>query len=163
MVTIGRKTALVLALVLFASLAANVFVGGIAVGRQLADPARDGAWRWDRGRYGRAAEGVPPIVARMAGSLEPTLRDRFLGAVEAHRERMSEARGLVRAARRDIRSAMTAEPFDRSRLESAFAALRAANQGVQGALHGALADAIEPLPADARERLTHFRKRRPRP
>jgi len=59
----------------------------------------------------------------------------------------------VAAARRSVRAALVAEPFDPTALESALAGLRTESDAAQIALHHALVDAAKELGPDDRRRL----------
>jgi uncharacterized membrane protein len=63
----------------------------------------------------------------------------------------------VDAARRAVRDALVAEPFDAAALESALAGLRTQTDAAQVALHRALVDAARDLPLEERRRLADSR------
>jgi len=63
----------------------------------------------------------------------------------------------VRAARRAVRDALVAEPFDAAALESALARLRTETNGAQVALHAALVEAARELGPEERRHLAESR------
>jgi uncharacterized membrane protein len=71
----------------------------------------------------------------------------------------------VDAARRAVREALVAEPYNPEAMESALAGLRAQTDAAQLALHRALADAAKELGPEDRRRLAEsrwFERRGPR-
>jgi uncharacterized membrane protein len=71
----------------------------------------------------------------------------------------------VDAARRAVREALVAEPYDPAAMETALAGLRTQTDAAQVALHRALADAARELNAEDRRRLADsrwFERRGPR-
>jgi uncharacterized membrane protein len=71
----------------------------------------------------------------------------------------------VDAARRAVRDALVAEPFDPAAMDSALAGLRVQTDAAQVVLHRALADAARELNAEDRRRLADsrwFERRGPR-
>ncbi len=135
-----------LAIALVASLAINLFLGGMATSRWLfhAPPgAHDDAGPDGIGHFNRRA-------AHKA--LDPDTRRR----VEAvWRDRIDDIRPRIRAARKarhDVMRELMAEPIDATALEAAYAALRARTDEAQTAVHGVLAEVAQMLPPDQRRR-----------
>lgn len=137
-------------LLLVASLALNLFIGGLVLGRLIHPP------------------GPPPPApsAMLSGpggafdGLDGSYRDK---AVRRLKDRSGELRGHfqgLREAREAVSRAMLAEPFDRAGLEEAFAGLRAVSEQTQAALHGLLVDAAEDMPAKERGSLLRGISRR---
>lgn len=67
-----------------------------------------------------------------------------------HRDALRDQGRALHEARREVRAALAAEPFDRARLAAAFAALRSVTGAGQAALHTVLIDIAAQLPAEAR-------------
>jgi uncharacterized membrane protein len=135
----GRRAVLVLA-VLVASLCVNVFAAGMLAGRWYG--GRDDGPR-DRAA---AAGGVERFLDRAPPEARPHLRAAF-------RERRPEAAERLRAlgaARREAAAAARAEPFDRARMDAAFAEVRARTAELQAVLQGGLGDAMAGMPPDVR-------------
>jgi uncharacterized membrane protein len=157
MVTLNLGSGKWVAAALLASLALNIFLGGVFAGR-LFSPAPQRI----------AANGVPnderPIrrfIAAFTAGLDNTDRRTFVAAFAGHEAAMRAAVRDVRAARREALARMHATPFDRHALDDALAALRRKQDAMQKALQTATADAVERLPEDARK-LVGTPKRRPR-
>ena len=153
---------------LAASLALNLFLAGVFVGRYAADPGAAvavpaPATEPARGERGPLAD-LPgrPFIQRMAQNLPPEERAKFEAAVAAHRPALSAAASRVREVRLRVHDAIAVEPFDRAALETAFEQLRRRNEELQKAIQTALADAVAGLPPDARKALAEWRGRRPR-
>jgi len=130
----GRRAVLVLA-VLVASLCLNVFAAGMLAGRWYGGR--------DDGPRDRAAE---RFMERAPPEARPHLRAAF-------RERRPEAAERLRAlgaARREAAAAARAEPFDRARLDAAFADVRARTAELQAVLQGGLGDAMARMPPEVR-------------
>lgn len=130
-------------LVLIVSLGANLFFGGLVLGRLA-------------GAYGGYHSGPPPLV-RGPG-------EAFDGLGDEHRKRawrhlddrtgeLKERSKALARARGAVAEALVAEPFDKAALEQAFADLRAASDATQTALHTVIVNAAEGLPAGERSRL----------
>ena len=125
------------------SLAANVFVLGLWLG---------GSWKADKGGAGPerlfTVEFTVPEEA-----LPPDLRGRLLAKL--HRERGALTRGLgeLRAAQEAVQTALTTEPFDRRRLEAAYARLRRAQERLQAAIQRNLAITVAGLDREHRRML----------
>ena len=152
MVTIGQRGAKWLLLALLLSLAVNLFVGGILVGR----------WFRDQPTASLSTEaslpqrGQRPLLAmfqRITRKLEPEERRLFHDAVLSYRAELRSAFRGVRQARRTLRRTLRAEPYDRQALEAALAELRARKDIFEKTLHSAALDGIERLSPAGRRRL----------
>ncbi len=130
-------------LILIVSLGANLFFGGLVLGRLA-------------GAYGGGPPGPPPLL-RGPG-------DAFDGLGDEHRKKawrhlddrtgeLRERSKALMSARGAVAEALVAEPFDKAVLEQAFADLREASDATQSALHTIIVNAAEGLPADERGRL----------
>ena len=133
--TIGGKWAIALLVVLFLSLGANFFLGGLFAGGAL----RDG----DRPRPARA---LAAFLSSLPEEARPLLRDSF-------RARRPELRARIAAmaeARGEIADLLARDDLDRARLDAAFVELRARTTEVQALLHEIVAEAMMELPPEAR-------------
>lgn len=110
---------------------------------------------------GRIAGGAPVrsdppaahgrILDRASPAVRALMRDAF---VEGGR-RATPARRIAMQRRAELKSAILAEPFDRARVEAAFAAFREAEEGVRQ-IHGAtVIDVLAKLPLEERKLLAH--------
>lgn len=137
-----------LAAALTASLAVNVFLGGLFVGRWMG-PSPVMA---DRGPP-RAERPVQAMLDRMAGTLEAEDRATFERVMDKHRPRLASAGVEFRDARRRTVDLMAADPFDAVQLDAAMGSLRERNMEFQRTLHAALIDAATSLPPAARQKM----------
>ena len=132
----SRQTkSLVIALV--ASVLINVFVAGLWAGRLV--------------RRGHPNRG--PDVLEVDGDASGPM-GRVWRTHDASLRPKSEA---VEAARRAVRDALVAEPFNPEAMESALSQLRTETNGAQVALHHALVEAARELPLEDRKRMATSR------
>ncbi len=125
------------AIVLFSSLALNLFIGGMIVSH-LSFYGRDAA-RSD-------AFGLRDASRQMDKDTRAAMRGMWS-------ERADEMRPLfeaIRQARQDTIAALGAEPFDKAALETALANSRAASVASQEAFHAALVDSAAELTPEQR-------------
>lgn len=148
MVTFESRSGKWLAAALTASLAINIFLGGLFVGR-LMGPSPLLA---DRGPP-RAERPVQAMMDRMSSALDTADRATFETVMDRHRQRLSSTNAEFREARRRTAEVMSAEPLDRAKLEKAMADLRDRNQEFQRTMHAALVDVAAALPPDARQKI----------
>lgn len=126
-------------LLLAVSVALNTFLGGREVARQLhprADPLS-----------------VQHIVRRLEYRLSGADREVFRAAIASRAERLDRAGLALRAARADLRAALTAEPVDQAVLARACARTRHGAQATYAVVHEALVDAAPRLSAAGRRAL----------
>lgn len=106
-----------LIVILVASLAANIFLGGFVVGRLVNEPAD------------KAVHSADARVERRGGpdrnleALSPEGREAFRAVFENRREMRAAGREEREALQQNLRAAMVADPFDRNQVEEAMAAL----------------------------------------
>lgn len=147
MVTFQSRATKWLALALFASLAANLFMAGIYAGRMFTG---HGA----RHAMPAVAEADQPALPPFLGRVLDSVPAEHRGVVEAvfaeRRPALQSASRTVREARQRVGAVLSAEKLDRPALEAAFAELRFRTTEMQAVLHGALATAAERLPPEAR-------------
>jgi uncharacterized membrane protein len=123
-----------LILALAASVLVNVFLCGLLAGRFLRRAARP-----------TGPDAVEIDAAPMRG-------------VWRRRDALLRPRGeAVGAARRAVRDALVAEPFNAEAMESALAGLRTQTDAAQIALHRALVDSARELSLEDRRRLADSR------
>ena len=135
-------------IVLVASLAGNLFLGGMMFSRWL-------------GHHQGHSDGRPfALMHRMAeleGPSGDAVRSRY--GPEIHRSIQD-----MHQARRAVRRAMATAPFDAAALESALDKMRRQTERTQASLHAALVEVAALLPAvERRELFTRFERRRPHP
>lgn len=137
-----------LAAALTASLAINVFLGGLFVGRWMG-PSPVLA---DRGPP-RGERPMQAAIERMSNALDANDRTIFESVMDKHRSRLMAAGTEFRDARRRTVEMMSAEPFDAAKLETAMRHLRERNTEFQTTLHAALIEAAAALPTTARQKI----------
>lgn len=149
MVTLSLGSGKWVAPALLASLALNIFLGGVFAGR-LFSPAPPATVA-----NGEASDERPirRFIATFTGALDDAERRTFVTAFAGREAEMRGAVRALRAARREALAKMQATPFDRGALDDSLAALREKQEALQVELQTAIADAVERLPADARKRI----------
>lgn len=126
-----------LAIVLAISVAINLLLAGILLGR-----------RFDR-RYGPhadrglTAEHGPAVMRNRA----------FHQLIKESKLDLKARSESTRAARAAVKAALQREPFDRAALEQSFRALRAETSSSQQALHDALVEAADKGGPETRRRI----------
>ena len=144
---------------LTASLAINVFLAGLFVGRQMGGPPPHFARFVMRDHHEAPAgwrpgdPGVPPIIKRIADAMSPQYRAILTQAMEQHRADLVAAGLAFRNARMKMRQILLADTFDRPAAEAAMAELRDKETAFHGALQSALLDAAAQLPVQGRRQL----------
>ena len=114
-------------ILLFASLAINLFLLGLLVGG------------WSQGMRVLRPDLMQPVVGapmagdimnvrRLAQTLPPDMRTKLQDAMRAGAPDFRQARRDAMNARRGIYEALKADPFERDQLESAFADVRVADE-----------------------------------
>ncbi len=135
MILAGRRaTALVGALL--ASLALNLFVAGMLLGRDLheQEPEQGG----DRSRHGLAAL-VPPGAREVVGQ-----------RLDEHRAEFEARIDSLRTARRQAFALLRADPFDAAAARAALATLRERTLATQELVHELLIETAQRTPAEVR-------------
>ena len=140
---------------LFVSLAANLFLAGTLFGerfrgRHMPPPPPPQAAATDVPGPQAGETVVRGMVLRMIRSLPADRQAAFEEKIALHRAEVLAAQQELRAARLRLRDKMTAETFDRAEVNATFEAVRLRNLAVQKALHEAVVDASADLPAEAR-------------
>ncbi len=148
MVKFETRTGKWLAAALTASLAINLFLGGLFVGRWLG-PSPVMAERGPRG----PERPIQAMLNRMGAALDPDDRAVFESAIDRHRPRLAATSAEFREARRRTVEIMASPDFSRGALDTAMNELRERNGEFQRTLHTALVDAAAALPPPARQKL----------
>lgn len=99
------------------------------------------------------------IEQRYAGRLGDSDAAAFRRALDAHKADLSAGIDANRNARAAVRQALQAEPFEPTRLESAFADSRRAMTNFQQAMHALLLDTAASLSSEGRHRLAEHPRR----
>jgi uncharacterized membrane protein len=173
-----------LAIALFASLAANLFLAGVMLGdwlrpSQLRAPApilmpAPPPPAIAQGSPAPAPSSSEPLtraiapsapvtgdqlvrgaVQRMLASLSPEQRPDVERKLAAHRGEIQRANQELRAARQRVHQLAIAPTLDRDALAQAYTGLRERNASLQQAIHTAVLDAFSDLPVDARVRIVN--------
>jgi uncharacterized membrane protein len=131
-----------LGIALLVSIAVNVLLAGIVIGRWVDHDSRDGGPRFDR----RAAhEALSPAGKEIADEIwqqrRPLLREKFKA---------------VKDARRALEAELKADQVDRAKLEAAQAALSAAWAEARAEMAEGMTDLAVALPAE--DRKAYFEK-----
>ncbi len=143
-----------LAAALFASLALNLFLGGIVVGdwtRDRAMPAKPAADSTPSRAAAPSGEAlVRGAVQRLLTHVPAEQRPEVEKRLAARRGEIQRANQQLRATREQLASIASADPLDRGKLDQIYAELRERNMAVQKAIHLTIGDAIGDLPVAAR-------------
>ncbi|UUX50016.1 periplasmic heavy metal sensor [Nisaea acidiphila] len=143
-----------LALLLFVSVAFNLFVAGMSVGRW-------DRWDWHRGPHDGPRHGKPMskiIEYTLGDSLTPEIRERL----ERHHDAMQETFRESRESRREIRDILIQEPFDREAYLVALDRMSAVHDRMRAETHSFMIEIMEELTPEQRRKLVEKldRKRR---
>jgi len=128
--------------VLVVSLIVNVAFIGLFAGHYIFRPGR--------------GHPVDFAMHRLIHGMPKEARDPVRAEMETRRPQVAAKIAELRKARQDVRAALAADPFDRARLDAAFAEVQTSSAAVQAELHSAVADAVAKLPPDARQRLADW-------
>jgi hypothetical protein len=139
-VTIRGPLAWILAIVLLLSLAINVLIAGVVLGRMHAGPGPD-------------SDDVQHIIGLIVRPYPPEIRRAFTDEALTQRGALLEKLNAMRDARREAFEAARAEPFDSARLDAAYANMRTAFAAMQQSIQRIEADAIARAPAPARREI----------
>ena len=137
-----------LKIALAVSVVLNLLFIGLAAGRVFGPGPFGRPWHFER-----AAEALPPAEA-----------EEFRTIMRRHRSQMAEDFKAARRTREEVREALRAEPFDRTRLERVLAEARQRSDAIQQSLHAALVESATRMSHEGRERLSRWERHlRPRP
>src|SRR5579871_3156549 len=139
-----------LAIFLFISLVANVFLAGLLAGRIM-------HWDWFGAAQPPYAQQIGPFAGhalqRLLEPLDDADRKIVLDTVESHADELMQLTRSIREQRRVIAQLLKADNYDRKAVDDAFAELRKRIGTLQATLQMALSEAVGKLPPDARKRL----------
>ncbi len=138
-----------LGVLLFASVAVNVFVLGHMSGRMLAGHKPPPIERDHR----RGEFEDPFRIMRHADELSPELRDSFREAFREQLPALREEYRAMRGMRRELGVLMSAEVWDSEAIAAKLEEIRAAQDRQHDAFNTAFMSAFESLPAAERKRL----------
>ncbi|GAB4520108.1 MAG: hypothetical protein Kow00133_06360 [Amphiplicatus sp.] len=136
-----------LAVLLFVSLAANVFLGGFVAGRLVGGPPSFATPSGHQGWPGRLDHN------HAAATLSEEGREAFRGVFEAHRDEIKAGYREIRRLRRAYAETLAADPWNRARAEAALEALQEAEAAHERTMGRALLDAVERLSVEDRQAL----------
>jgi uncharacterized membrane protein len=103
--------------------------------------------------------GPPPppefgrMVERMSHRLDAPDAAALRAAYDAHRGQIEKLTDNVRDARRNVRRALEAEPFDADRLKSNMDAVRAARSAIEEEIQNVMRDGAAKMSREGRRRL----------
>lgn len=103
--------------------------------------------------HGRHGPGPDVRVGRLEQHLAPESRQVLRDAVARHKDTLRDEFAAMRQARDGIGEALETEPFDRARLEAAFAEMRRHQDAIESTIQGSFIDAAARLPAEERVKL----------
>ena len=136
---------------LIASLALNLLVAGVLIGGAVI-----------RGWHGPGRHGVSafegPIV-RFVDRLPRERRNALGPLLDKHRGNVLASAPSMRQVRRDLADALTAEPFDRKRFETALDSIGAAETSARKVAATSAGDLVSALSADERRGLVRSMRR----
>jgi uncharacterized membrane protein len=127
-----------LSIALAVSIALNLLLAGIFVGRALHRPPR------------LPEREMQALRGEREGNRAPLRR-----LLREHGDELKERRGAIGEARRTAQAALEAEPFERAALERALESLRNETVASQKIMHGAIADAAAKGTPEERKKLGH--------
>ncbi|HLI12965.1 MAG TPA: periplasmic heavy metal sensor [Alphaproteobacteria bacterium] len=133
-----------LRIVVFISLALNVFLIGFVVAR-LVRPE----WRSPRPPPG----GPDAIVARLSSKLDGKDAATLRAAFDSDKADLTQRFAELQSARRELRTKLMAEPFDHEALAKAMADLRTRHDAFIAEVQDALLKAVDQLSPEGRRRL----------
>lgn len=143
--TLSRKAAIILGLLFFASLAVNLFFGGLVVGRAM----HRGAGPFQRDF----------TMARMMSALPDEARESMRQAMREHGGQIGERRRAMMEAGQDLPAIMQSEPFDAEAARKAFREQRAKQMELQEVMQEAMITAMSRLSAEERRAFIEFQGR----
>lgn len=148
----GNKTVIVLGSLLFLSLAGNLFMGGVLLGKGYGPHGKHAEWeKRDRELKEKLSEQDRAILKE---------------SMTANRDRFKELKEKREAARDKVGAAIDAEPFDQQALDEALKAEQQVKMELLTAMRDAKKSAMEKLSPEGRavlekmggEKRSHFRK-----
>jgi uncharacterized membrane protein len=150
-----------LRILLAISLALNLFVGGaIAASSIIGDGWLAGLIGHD---HHRASLTGMPNPRQLRAVLDDEDQAALEATLQARRALFRDSLAAMLAAREAAAAAVAAEPFDRTRVEAAFATLREREAAIASAAQGTILDLVSQLDADGRRKVSELLKPRYKP
>ena len=147
-----------LGVLLFVSIAFNLFLGGLLVGSDMRHWV-GGHSGFDRGHHsghggpGKMSHGGRRSLMGMHRVLGPEGQEVARDVMAGHREEMRPRFKAMRVAHPGVKDALLAEPFDGMALREAFTSLRTRGVEIQTAIHGAMTALAERLDSEDRRKI----------
>ena len=138
-----------LAIALFVSLVANLFLGGLTLGWML----HIDHWPWQSSYVTEFGFQAGRAVEHLIRNLDSADRDLVVDSIRAHGDELSQYAKAMREQRETVKKLLRAPDFDRTAAEEALAKMRRLTDDMQAALGKAILEAVEKLPPQARQRL----------
>ena len=138
-----------LAIALFVSLVANLFLGGLTLGWML----HIDHWPWQSSYVTEFGFQAGLAVEHLIRNLDSADRDLVVDSIRAHGDELSQNAKAIREQREAVKKLLRAPDFDRTAAEEALAKMRRLTDDMQAALGKAILEAVEKLPPQARQRL----------
>jgi uncharacterized membrane protein len=138
-----------LAIALFVSLVANLFLGGRTLGGTL----HIDHWPWQSSYVSEFGSQAGRAVEHLIRNLDSADRDMVVDSIRAHGDELSQYAKAMREQRETVKKLLRAPDFDRTAAEEALAKMRRLTDDMQAALGKAILEAVEKLPPQARQRL----------
>lgn len=128
---------------LVASLALNLFLAGMIGVRFWREHWRESPERAMAGTFGP--------MGRITGAMPESSRDKVKAVMETRQQEVRERGREYRRARTEAMQALSADAFDRSRAEAAFAEARRRADAMSEGVHAAMIEASSQLTPDERK------------
>ena len=138
-----------LAVGLFISLVANLFLGGLTLGWML----HLDHWPWQSSYVSEFGSQAGRAVEHLVRNLDSADRDMVVDTIRAHRGELSNYAKAMREQRDKVKKLLRAPVFDQQAAEEAFAQMRTLTDEMQAALGKAILEAVEKLPPEARQHM----------
>jgi uncharacterized membrane protein len=140
-----------MALVLFGSLAVNLFLGGLMVGRWLEPHHPPGPPHCPRFEREDRGPGAPPFWLRRA--IGPDGAETLDEIWQKHASAIAPLRDELQRSRRAVIDTLEAEPFDSRAYAAALADMQTRTSRLFEAIHGAMVDVVEHLTPEQRRQM----------
>jgi len=138
-----------MAIALFVSLVANLFLGGLTLGWML----HLNLWPWQSAYVTEFGSQTGRAIEHLVHNLDGADRDMVIDTIRAHGAEFTQYTKAIREQREKVKKLLRAPEFDRQAAEDAFAQMRTLTDEMQVALGKAILEAVEKLPPEARQRM----------